>query len=168
MPSFNQITQILAVYGAILSTLLALMQIIKDMRRIKVVVDFSITVDSRDGENSTISIRAVNVGHRPVEITRAGFIYQDGGESFQLKSSIEPNPLPYRIGDGESVVVPYNLIDFEGIRFGEEFKELHLRRAFVKDAEGHRYSVRLTKDENMLLDQATRKFLEKERNRLGL
>ncbi len=158
-------TRFLAIWGAILSTILAVIEISKVRRKIKVIVDFLVEVDPEKGEKSTISIRAVNIGPRPIEITKAGFMFENREVYLPLLRDIGTSPLPRRIEYGESVLVTFNLLDLESIMWDSNYKEMKLKKAYVKDAEGRIYTTKLSREEKSLLDCATENFLKKEKRR---
>ena len=45
------------------------------------------------------------------------------------------------------------------------YKEMKLKKAYVKDAEGRIYTIKLSREEKGLLDRATENFLKKEKRR---
>jgi hypothetical protein len=164
-PNFNILTILLAGWGAILSTILAVREINKDKRKIKVFSDFFVNVDSELGEKSTIFIRAVNIGHRPIEIIKAGFLYEKGQDYYSMANRRESYPLPQRLADGESVTIKYNLTDFESIMLDDKNKEVRLEKVYVEDSEGRRYVKKLSREERKLFDRATFNFLNKEQEK---
>jgi hypothetical protein len=159
-------TRALAIWGALLSTILAVTEISKVRRKIKVIVDFLVQVDLEKGEKSTISIRAVNVGPRPIEITKAGFMFENREDYLNLLRDTGTSPLPRRIEYGESVLVTFNLQDLESIVWDSNYKEMKLKKAYVKDAEGRIYTTKLSREEMSLLDRATENFLKKEKRHM--
>lgn len=166
MPSsqpLDVVTLVLSVWGATLSTILALRELNKDRRKIKVFVDYQGNISS-DGDASTITVRTVNVGHRPIEIIKAGFMYERGVFDFPLTSTAGPSPLPHLLEDGESVSITYNLSDFESIMWDttkDEYKEMKLQKAYAKDAEGRIYTLKLSREIKAFLNQATDNFIKK-------
>jgi hypothetical protein len=167
------LTLIVALYGAVLSTILGVREIRRGRRRVRVMCCMALGVAQRD-VLEFIQVTAVNVGYRPVEIVAAGLLMSDGAElqpevgdetgfsaspkrmpaGVNVQAFAElvdggegPSELPKKIGDGESVQV---LINYSGVeRMLEEQRKkasgVTLRSAFARDSEGNLYKGRLPK-----------------------
>lgn len=61
-----------AAYGAILSTILAIYQVRRDRRKLKVLAKSLLWIGTEAGETYyLLEVRAVNDGHRPIEVRQA-------------------------------------------------------------------------------------------------
>lgn len=103
------VTGVLAIYGAGLATFLGYREIRRERRSVVVfcrpVLEPS---PSGRGMEGYIGVRAVNVGHRPVEIIEAWFHWdQMSGQVTSVTSPRWPQ-LPRVLGDGESITVRYD------------------------------------------------------------
>jgi len=97
---------LLGTYGAVVSTQNLLLQRRRDRQSVVVSCHFGYLdrrADDADSEHEhvpVITIEAKNIGLRPVEIRRAGFI-RPNGESVHLPTYlIEPAPPPHSLADG--------------------------------------------------------------------
>lgn len=132
--TLNIITLIIAIYGAILSTIITIQKIKSNKRNIAVSCIHKEQSINKDGEvyNIIVALKAVNMGKRPVNLEFCGFITS--------KKKFIPSQLnlPKLLEDGESVIVPFNM---QTIR--EKLDELQpegfIKKAYFKDAEGKFY-----------------------------
>lgn len=140
------ITLIIAIYGAVLSTIIAIREFTKDKRRVKVVCRYAFAFPP--GSNETlkfISISVVNTGHRPIQINQAGIMLNDGNGITQLESKIGKIPLPKKLEDGESLEIMFDADKIEQALKNHENKKAKFTKAYVSDAEGNRYTSKLPK-----------------------
>jgi hypothetical protein len=129
-----------AIYGAILSTLLTIKEIISERKRIKLKCGVSVLQTNNGGIGRYFSITAINVGHRPVQIIMAGFLLIDGdkfAEFTQTRNSQGLIPLPKIINDSESVTILLNENIIRETILEMNDKKMRYSYAFVKDAEGN-------------------------------
>jgi len=94
----------LALYGAVLSTLLGIRELTKERRQVLIFLEYS---EFRDG----YSIIITNVGHRP--ITLLGVFMDCGGEWVPQNAIIESDndPFPATLTDGQHLTLPL----YEGV-----------------------------------------------------
>lgn len=140
---FDWITPALAIWGALLSTMLAIREFSKDRKRIVVKSSTGALQSGRmHGRNKEIfTIRAINTGYRPVQITAAGFVLSNSSE-MQCPMDVAGNyPLPKVISDGESVTVTCYLDSLQkSIEEGRKKDPmLTIKYVFVRDAENKVY-----------------------------
>ncbi|MBN1123136.1 MAG: hypothetical protein JXJ17_18835 [Anaerolineae bacterium] len=128
------LTDILAVWGAILSTMLAIRQIFIDRRRVKISIKQG-RITGYEREILYVGIR--NRGHRPVVvesifiITNAtSLIYNDQGWGREFGRPFEGN---VRLEDGESRLVLIDreylkeAIEREGLAYGKPVRPIRVR-----------------------------------------
>jgi len=134
---FEQVKTFLAVYGAITSTVLLIREILKERRRITIILEYVAWYER-------VQIVIVNSGHRPITISEISMrILSSNGEDnfgepipknalFDL-DKIE-KPLPKIIKDGESIILPLSQT------ISEHLLENNFNvKIFVYDAEGHEF-----------------------------
>jgi hypothetical protein len=106
MVTKDWITAIVATYGAILSSYLAFREILKERRKIKIILEY---VEVRD----IVLLIVANGGHRPVKIIDIKIcISQEGANGKEYMKDVPhaalfniPNPeIPKLLGYGESVI----------------------------------------------------------------
>lgn len=136
-------TLIVAVYGALLSTVIAIRELTKDKRRVKVTCNVSLVPLSSDETWEFISIDVVNIGHRPIQISSAGIIMSDGNYYTQLSSKLGKNPLPKKLEDGESFTIMFDVDKIIEVLKHSNRQNVKYTKAFVSDAEGNKYKARL-------------------------
>ena len=137
------ITLFIAIYGALLSTIIAIREITKDKRQVKIVCRYALAFPPGDETWKFISIDVVNTGHRPIQINQAGILLSDGSSFTQLVSKVGKIPLPKKLEDGESFEVMFDADKVEQAIKNHENKNVKFTKAFVSDAEGNRYTARL-------------------------
>lgn len=142
MPESEIITLVIAIYGASLSTIIAIREFTKDRRRVKVEC-FPVILST--GSNM-IMIRVVNTGHRPIQINQAGLLLSNGQSVTQLQSSIGIIPLPKKLEDGESLEIMFDTDRIKQSQKDKNNKKIKFTKAYVSDAEGNRYTFRLPKN----------------------
>lgn len=115
MSDAQLLTLIVAAWGAVLSTLLAAREVIRDRRRVKVVVLPLISM-TRNGEFIDLwRVRVVNVRHRPVEIEKVGVSTRNATRyiprTVDFDGKPTASPLPRVLADGESIAVTFLVSD---------------------------------------------------------
>lgn len=133
------ITIILALYGAILSSVLAIREFKKERRLVKAFLDY---VEYYSRYKLTI----VNIGYRPITLVRGsvellqkhGSRYLADPLSYKVDQQIS-NAFPVTIKDGEHIVL--DVPDFFDSPFDMERKKDRIE-AYVRDAEGIIYTTK--------------------------
>jgi hypothetical protein len=140
---FNDyITPIIAVWGAILSTALAIREILKDRRYVKVDCRMSIAVSNLGKPLEFVSIDVVNTGQRPIQIKKAGLLLNTDELFFQIKSMAGYIPLPKKLEDSESLSINFDL-DQVGKAIENTNGKKWYTKAIIEDSEGKKYTTRL-------------------------
>lgn len=104
------------IYSAILSTFLLFRKIRSDRRVVRVVCERTLEKWPEDSKTqpipkyAAITIRGINVSHRPVVIIAAGFILSDKSKNEKVG---EEAGLPIKLGDGESVGITFGIASLE-------------------------------------------------------
>lgn len=130
------ITALIAVYGAVLSSYVALQHRRRDRAQIQVSGNSFIRMYATDPPElrHLVQIRATNVGFRPVEIHHVGFLDENGDTSLLLqRSKLSPHHPVKALQDGETAVFYYELADVL-VAFGEK------ATVFVEDGAGRRFT----------------------------
>ena len=139
----DSLTLLVALYAAILSTVLAVREIRKDKRQIRVTCRMALaTAPTRDIWD-LVEIHAVNVGHRPVQITSAWLSMSNGYQFTQLRSNMGPIPLPKKIDDSDSVSIYFDYPEVEKALREQKKPNVVFTSAFVRDAGGNVYKSKL-------------------------
>lgn len=134
------LTLLIALYGAVLSTVLVIREIKKDRPKVLVRCRMALAPALGDDLWEFVEVCAVNTGHRSVEITAAGLSMSNGYQFIPLRSKKGPIPLPKKIDIGESVSVLIDYPDVEqALRRTPEGTRVVFTSAFVRDAEGNEY-----------------------------
>lgn len=129
------LTMILALYGATLSTILAIREAKKEKRNIKVFLDYYVFQDR-------YKLSLVNVGYRPITLVEAGVRIVD-----KKGITVELRPAPI-FGDSPDDIFPILLNDgaqkafnvSEGLENPAILKQNRWKtETFVRDAEGNIY-----------------------------
>ena len=142
------LTQVLAMWGAVLSTILAIREIQKDKPRVRVSCKFATVSFPTGGSWHGISIDAVNTGNRPVEVQEAGLLLSDGGRLVEPYTNLGPGyiNLPKKLDAGESVTAFLDLSPMEkGLEEANQTRRTTLTAAYVRDAEGRIHRGRIPK-----------------------
>jgi len=131
------ITLLVAIYGAGLSTALAIKELGILRRRIKIILEY-IAFEER------ARVRVVNVGHRPITIREIGIsVYFVDGETKhwedipldgKFSHFQDEDKLPKTIEDGEEIVI--NLSEVIGMTLLSNNMKAKIN---IYDVEGHRY-----------------------------
>jgi hypothetical protein len=135
---------VIAIYGALLSTVLGISEFVRTTRRLEVSCDVCV-LGPPSGPWEAIEIQAVNKRPRPVTISSTGFKMSDGSTYVQLVSFMGPLPLPKRLGHGEAVTLFFDRSEMARILSGKRSAGVVMTKAFVRDAEGKVYTAPLPK-----------------------
>jgi len=135
---------LIALYGAALSTVLAVREIKREKRQIQVTCKMTLVPAPTGGVWEFVKIHAVNTGHRPVQITSAGLNMSNGYQFIQLRSNMGPIPLPKKIDDHDDVSVFFDYPVVE--RALRENPNAAFTSAFVRDTEGNEYRSKLPRE----------------------
>jgi hypothetical protein len=142
MSKFELLTLIVAGYGALLSSILAVLEFIKNKRKLRV----SCTVWPL---SSLLVIHAVNIGHRPVIINNLGFEISNG-HNLDAPFDIFDDPfkpvLPKKLKDGEDFAYSFHFDELQDGLKGENDPKVKYTKIFVMDSESHYYKAKLPKE----------------------
>jgi hypothetical protein len=138
MTLLDVLTLIVAVWGAGLATYLAIREVKKERRQVRVYLDYIAWYEVHE-------ITVVNAGQRPVTIVSVGAHLQPKDKAilglFEGRP-FEPEPAP----EANQPILPARLADGEKITFlmSQQFHELatsgeHEALAYARDAEGNTY-----------------------------
>lgn len=108
LTTVDLISIVLGLYGAGLSTYLALRQRRRDKPDLRVECYFGYQWSKEQGEDvvPVITVHARNAGFRPLEVEGAGFV--SGGKRIEIPAySVDPAPAPKVLADGESLRFHY-------------------------------------------------------------
>lgn len=135
----NWITLGIAIYGALLSTLITIQKWWNNKRSIHINCYYKERSYNENGElyRQIIGIKAVNSGHRPVNIEFCSF-YTNKKNDFPYTS----NKLPKLIGDGESVDLSINIQYIKDFLSHYDSKN-YLKEISFHDAEGNVYKTKI-------------------------
>jgi len=133
----DYITLGIAVWGALLSTILAIRNFQKDKRKISVTCRLIEQSLSQDGipYNMIVGIKAVNTGHRDVRLEYAGLITKS--KKYFVANT---QRLPVTLGDGDSVTIGIKLDEAETQLRNISSSAIYVL-AFVKNTEGDFYKT---------------------------
>lgn len=140
------VTLLLAFYGALLSTVLAVRELTKDRRQVKITCNYALALPP--GSNKTlsfISITVVNTGHRPIQIKQAGILLSNGSSIIQLENRLGVISLPKKLEDGESLSIMFDEDKIDKEIKKQRSNNIRLKKVFVSDVEGNIYTIRLPK-----------------------
>lgn len=137
------LTLLVALYGAMLSTILALREFKREKRQIRVTCRMTLGSALTGDVLEFVQIHVVNTGHRPIQITSAALELSDGNQFIQLTSKLGPLSLPKKIDDHESVSVYFDYPDVEKALKEREDPDVIYTSAVVRDAEGNEYRSKL-------------------------
>ncbi|MBA4420755.1 MAG: hypothetical protein C0391_06380 [Anaerolinea sp.] len=134
----DYITLGIAIWGAVLSTILAVRNIQKDKRQVSVTCRLLEQTLSQDGipHNMNVGIKAVNTGHRDVKLEYAGLITKS--KKYFVANTHQV--LPATLGDGASITICIKLDDAEKQLRVISPSEIYVS-AYLKDVEGVFYKT---------------------------
>lgn len=139
----------IAIYGALLSTILAIREFLKGIRKIKVTCNLLHTINPKINKPwQLIEISIINKGYRPVTITSAGLLLNNNDTFFQLENAIGQktlsSTLPKKINDGDVITIYFDYSTLQE-KLNDFNPPVFLKRVIATDAEGKRYTGRLPK-----------------------
>jgi hypothetical protein len=140
---------LVATYAVVVSTILAIREIRKDRRKITVTCKVFGLVIGNQTKWKTIEVRAINNGHRPVEVVNVG-LNSRRHRLIDPKFASDQSSLPARISDGESVPFSFDYAEIEKAFKGQGVSNFACTSAFVCDAQGKQYKSgrpKIVKDE---------------------
>jgi hypothetical protein len=143
MTGIQLATIIIAAYGAVLSTILGLIQLVRGTRGIAVSCRIAVRAPPTGGTWEFVVVQAVNKRSRPVTIVEAGLRMNNQRFFTQAVSKIGRKPLPAKLDFGDAVEVSFDLPELEKVMAEKRPERFTLTRAFVRDAEGKEYDSRL-------------------------
>jgi hypothetical protein len=143
MTGIQLATFIIAAYGAALSTILGLIQLVRGTRGIAVYCRIAVAAPPNGGIWEFVVVQAVNKRPRPVTITEAGLQMSDAHFFTQVASNMGRKPLPTKLGFGDTIENSFDLPELEKAMAEKRPAGVTLTRAFVRDAEGKEYLSRL-------------------------
>ena len=139
----------IAIYGAILSTILAIRQFLKSRYKIKVTCNLSFTTKPNDNRPWwLVDIKIINTGYRPVTIKGAELLLENGESFVQIENTLGfgcvATELPKKINDGDSIQIYFDYLQVKETL--DNFQPpVFLDHVLVYDAEGNRYTGKLPK-----------------------
>jgi hypothetical protein len=141
---------LIGVYGALLSTALAVREWSKEKRRIHVKCDFGQMFPGGQFERAidVVTIRAINVGHRDVEIVSAGWQYEDKTFEMPVQDVDGSTPIPGVITAGQRLSITAR---FDSLQANlDKHRQKHssksgFTRVFVRDSLDGYYYGKLSK-----------------------
>jgi hypothetical protein len=138
------LTLLVALYGAVLSTVLGVRELRKGKRKVRVTCKMALAPNPAGSDVwEFVSIQAVNDGYRPVEIKMAGLLMSNGEFFTQIRSNMGPLPLPKKIEDGDSITVHFDYSEVERALRERSSEGVVFTKAVVRDAAGKEYASRL-------------------------
>ena len=119
MTTSEKVTAVIAVYGAVLSTITVARQLVTERARIKITVsrDMMVHGDPRYEGMTLIILKVINIGRRPVTITHTGAWCLYPKNPFMCTDS-QP-PLAHEIQEGEAItsILDQGTVDTEAIDY---------------------------------------------------
>lgn len=153
---------IIAVYGAILSSVLAWRQIWQERRRLRIIARNMVWVQPKPGEPlEVLEVRAICEGHRPVYVFAAGVKTEDNAIYHPLPLPLERiaremPTAPVLLNDGEGVTFYFDILSFED-------EQGRPKSVWVRDQGDREYTKRLSRRQRRELAE----HISKLRARLG-
>ena len=148
------ITTLLAIWGAVISTILLIREFSKDRIKVKLtcqagfVVPPAVTFAEPEPEE-VLTITAINVGHRQVQISGMGLSLSNDMLQIALMSINGDMPLPKLLTEGESVSIVLHMDgviqDMEKARRGNKQDGILLQYAYAEDSTGRKWTCSLPK-----------------------
>jgi len=123
-----EITTILAIWGAILSTVLAIQRLQENRRRLKVDIGISVAKTSA-GVKKYLFIQATNISKRPISLSSYGLLSPDG--NVYLLGNESPDPFPTQLEDGEATEIWMDLERIKDVLKEKYTGEIEIRGFFI-------------------------------------
>ena len=148
METIEIVTIGIALWGAGLSTILALREFTKDRRKVKVYcyIGSMPLLHLEEPHFTFVGVDITNTGHRPITIVGVGFELENGIIYTEIRDSVQKPLLPIRLEDGDSFK---QIFDYQELKkASHEFREKGLRfvSISVRDAEGKIHKGELPND----------------------
>ncbi len=156
---------LIAIYGAIISTLLAIREIVsfvndlrKDKRRLQVSIEYGQGAKTKKKSGSFLHINITNIGNRPVTIIGVGFFSSGSIErTYADKDVFRPIKLPVKLEDGDRLDFTFDwkvlqqVLDKQTSIISDGLTST-IAEVFVEDSEGKFYTARISKKGRLFLD----------------
>ena len=130
-------TILIAVYGAFLSTILAIYKISSDRKRLKVNLDLAVISDSINKPQNVLSLSCANIGKRPITIQSYGIEMPNKNNFFFINEC--PDKLPKTLSDGEGCTLCGNLQGITKVLIETGYNGTVEVFGFFKDTSGNKY-----------------------------
>lgn len=130
-------TILIAVYGAFLSTILAIYKISSDRKRLKVNLDLAVKSDSINKPRNVLSLSCANIGKRPITIQSYG-IEMPNKKNIFFKNEC-PDELPKTLSDGGGCTLCGNLQEITKVLIETGYNGTVQVFGFFKDTSGNKY-----------------------------
>lgn len=137
------LTLVIALWGAVLSTILGVHQLRRDRVQVEVKIGWAMTLSAIDSSEEYISIQATNVGHRPVTIASGGFLTSGDDSILVIDNLPGADVLPKKLEDGDSVTLYFGMNRMSQIEADLFQQDTRLTKAFVKDERGNYHTQKL-------------------------
>lgn len=132
------IPSLLALYGAILSTILAIHELRKNRPMLKVTASFGYFYDvSGKPSESVILIKAVNVGFGKMPLVACGFLKVDNS-TYQLLKPYPPSILPLDLEERKACTVGFSCKSFR-----EKLDNKKIKAVYFQDQSGKMWIGRI-------------------------
>lgn len=136
--TIDNITLVLAIWGAVLSTYKILSDYRKSTRNLKVTVSYGFGVGEGEVGPNVLLLSAINVGHRDITLSSMGYILPD--KRFLLLFKPQSNVrFPYRLSEGNEVSVWQTQKQFAIELKGYGFSGKNKLKGYYKSATGKIY-----------------------------
>lgn len=130
------ITTILATWGAILSTVVAIQQLQENRRRLKVEINISL-VGYGNAVEKYLSLQSSNISKRPISLSSYGLLLPDRKKYWRENES--PYQFPTQLTDGQATTIWMKWEDVLNKLKEEGYKGKIKVRGFFDDVTGKRY-----------------------------
>ncbi len=129
------ITLIIAGWGALLSTFLAVIKIVENRQKLQVTLEYS--VPSTNPDQMNLSIGSTNVGKRPVTINGCG-IRLPNKRNITIFTNF-PTELPVRLEDGDSLTIWDDAHSIAELVSSKGYQKKIKIKGYVQDTTGKKY-----------------------------
>lgn len=96
----ENITLLIAIWGALLATYKVISDYLKNVRKLKVEVAYGFITRRRSVGPNTITITAINTGHREITLNSMGFILPDKKFLLMIEAQSDVR-FPYTLSEGK-------------------------------------------------------------------
>ena len=136
-------TILMAVYGAFLSTILAIYKISSDRKRLKVNLNIGIAPDNLNTQHKVLFLSCSNLGKRPITLQSYGIEMPNKRFLFFINESHDS--LPKTLSDGEGCTLFSNSQEITKALIEEGYNDTVKVFGFFKDASGKKYNSKMFK-----------------------